>query len=402
MGKIITVFSHKGGVGKTTLVHNLGYILADKGKRVLLIDADPQMNLTSAVAGLATNTQYTTEATNWQNFLSNNTNLALYIKGIADGQGSDSSSFYKKPTIYTYRANHKKTGYRAAIKAGDVRNFKNNGKLYLLPSSIGFNDAIHDVRLSILPKIEFQLSAVLHNSEGFSSTVIFQINHRLRALAGEYDFILIDTSPSASSLLNGLLVLSSDYLLIPAKPDFFSLQAIDNMQDVFNNWGGIFKPWFSTPNVKGLAFPRLLGIVPQMTKRFAGEASSDDGYAQRSVEWNSHMNLSIIRFLRAYLQSYDWYNFQTTIETEKDWFLKIYPNSNPFIIQECVHYTGRLRTVAENAAIPVVFLDNAIASENEFHQAIFDNLNITDNQYALAFQSIKLEYNNIADGLLRL
>ena len=50
MGSIITVFSHKGGVGKTTLVHNLGYILADRGKRVLLIDADPQMNLTSAVA----------------------------------------------------------------------------------------------------------------------------------------------------------------------------------------------------------------------------------------------------------------------------------------------------------------------------------------------------------------
>lgn len=50
------MFSHKGGVGKTTLVHNLGYILADRGKRVLLIDADPQMNLTSAVAGLASNT----------------------------------------------------------------------------------------------------------------------------------------------------------------------------------------------------------------------------------------------------------------------------------------------------------------------------------------------------------
>ena len=114
------------------------------------------------------------------------------------------------------------------------------------------------------------------------------------------------------------------------------------------------------------------------------------------------MNSSIIRFLRNYLQSYDWYNFQTTIETEKDWFLQIYPNANPFIIQECVHYTGRLRTVAENAAIPVVFLDNAIASENEFSQAIFDNPNIADNQYALAFQSIKSEYNNIADGLLRL
>ena len=54
MAKIITFFNHKGGVGKTTLVHNLGFILADKGYKVLLIDADPQMNLTAAIYGLST------------------------------------------------------------------------------------------------------------------------------------------------------------------------------------------------------------------------------------------------------------------------------------------------------------------------------------------------------------
>jgi cellulose biosynthesis protein BcsQ len=48
------LFNHKGGVGKTTLVPNLGFILADQGQRVLLIDADPQMNLTAAMYGLST------------------------------------------------------------------------------------------------------------------------------------------------------------------------------------------------------------------------------------------------------------------------------------------------------------------------------------------------------------
>ncbi|AHB87843.1 putative Spo0A activation inhibitor Soj [Thermosynechococcus sp. NK55a] len=42
---IITVFNHKGGVGKTTLTLNLGAAFAAMGKRVLLIDIDPQSNL---------------------------------------------------------------------------------------------------------------------------------------------------------------------------------------------------------------------------------------------------------------------------------------------------------------------------------------------------------------------
>jgi len=50
----IALFNNKGGVSKTTTTFNLGWMLATKGKQVILVDADPQCNLTEMVLGLPT------------------------------------------------------------------------------------------------------------------------------------------------------------------------------------------------------------------------------------------------------------------------------------------------------------------------------------------------------------
>jgi len=51
MAKQIALFNHKGGVSKTTTTFNLGWMLAKKGKRVIIVDCDPQCNLTGMVLG---------------------------------------------------------------------------------------------------------------------------------------------------------------------------------------------------------------------------------------------------------------------------------------------------------------------------------------------------------------
>lgn len=79
MTQIIAIVSQKGGVGKTSLTHNLGYELSQTGKRVLLVDFDPQADLTSSL-GLSLDERPTVYQA-----MGEPENTSKYIVNIKDG-----------------------------------------------------------------------------------------------------------------------------------------------------------------------------------------------------------------------------------------------------------------------------------------------------------------------------
>ncbi|WP_157737624.1 ParA family protein [Kosakonia cowanii] len=227
MAKVISLFNHKGGVSKSTTVFHLGWKLAALGKRVLIIDADPQCNLTGLTLGLD--------------------DYESLIQFYDSKQNTDLFNSLA-PEFSLESANHSPVGTTPITGT-------ENPNLYILAGNIRFSE------------LDTQIATAMTSSNTLPVLRKFvgAFNKLTRKIADEHniDIVLVDMSPSVSST-NQCILMSSDYFIIPISPDFYCYQAIDSLSNVLPKWAkeiAPFKVGGDHPLPK--SNPKMLGFITQ-------------------------------------------------------------------------------------------------------------------------------------------
>ncbi|UUE20441.1 AAA family ATPase [Microbacterium sp. J1-1] len=191
------MFNNKGGVSKTTTTFNLGWMLAERGHKVVMVDADPQCNLTGMVLDLST-------------------------EGSLDRFYVDNPGRNLRDALEPAFASRPR-----AIQAVDCMPVEGRENLYLLPGHVGL--AEDEVSLGIAQQLSETLQP-LKNLPG-SFRYLFDVT------AAEYDadYVIVDLSPGLGAI-NQNLVATSDFFIMPASPDVFSLMAIESLSRVIPRW----------------------------------------------------------------------------------------------------------------------------------------------------------------------
>lgn len=221
MSKRIVVFNHKGGVSKTTSAYNIGWMMSG-GAKVLLVDADPQCNLTSLILGDDFERYYIEDETKAHN--------------IKDGV---SSAFSGRPF---------------PIEPINCPQPQRAGNLYILPGHADLSE--YDAALTFAQTANNAL-ATLQNLPGAFAELL-----RLTEEKYSIDVTIIDLNPGLSAI-NQNLFLVSDAFVIPTNPDPFSLMALNTLQVVLPRWAA----W---KNSSIAMFANAAYPLPEGTPKFIG------------------------------------------------------------------------------------------------------------------------------------
>ncbi|MFB4158964.1 ParA family protein [Geomicrobium sp. JSM 1781026] len=228
--KVISLFNHKGGVSKTTTTFNLAWKLAELGKKVLMVDSDPQCNLTG---------------------------LCLNVSGVEDLKDVYENNLVddiKKSLAPVFDGGIKE------IQPANCFQIEGRANLFLLPGHIEFSH--YDVTLSIAQELTGSLK-LLKNIPG-------AINELLKITGEKYelDYIIIDMSPSVSAT-NANLLMQSDYFLVPCSPDYFCNMAIKSLVDIIPSWFDTYENLKGHPIFKSAEYqisqknPKFIGTIFQ-------------------------------------------------------------------------------------------------------------------------------------------
>lgn len=256
----LTLFNHKGGVGKTTLTVNLAFALARSGKKVLLVDADPQCNLTSYLVSAEVVDKFLDESES-----SRGKTLWSAVKPLMDGAGG----------------------------ARSVGVYERADGVFLLPGDIKLSE--FEVQLQ-----QSWLDCMQRRTRGFNemagvSSVALAEAHKVGA-----DLIIYDVGPNIGPL-NRCVLLGCDAFIVPAACDHFSARALKTLGHSVLSW---IKDWgiisqlapADVPLLVGA--PRYLGYVLQRFRMYGGVLSRGHQVYARELEKASHSN--VVSVLRAF------------------------------------------------------------------------------------------------------
>ena len=186
MAKRIALFNHKGGVSKTTTTFNLGWRLAQMGNRVILVDADPQSNLTGLVSRLSGGRQKLEEF-----YASEET------RNLKSGL---SPAFESKPI---------------PIEPVDCVPVSSQDNLFLLPGHIALSE--YEVTLGIAQELSGSIQT-LQNLPGSIHRLLSETADKMDA-----QYMLIDMNPSLSAFNQNLLMTKRTIFIVPTTPDYYSV-----------------------------------------------------------------------------------------------------------------------------------------------------------------------------------
>ncbi|MEX5633722.1 ParA family protein [Parafrankia sp. FMc2] len=239
--KVVTITSYKGGVGKTTLSANIGAAIARMGRRVLLVDLDPQANLTLNFY----------DAETWQ-------------AGLADRRRTVKAWFesWRPHTTPPPLAGYVTTPPAAAAVIAE-----GGGRLDLL----GSHTALGDIEMDLVGRLG---GAQAHRSTRYYFDVYQQLALGLASFdPSDYDLVILDC-PSHFGVITRAAVAACDHLLIPSRPDNQSTLGVEHLMRRLGRFVWEYNRVAELqsglhPVVKPLE-PRLLGVVLTMVQYYRG------------------------------------------------------------------------------------------------------------------------------------
>lgn len=203
MAKVISFINYKGGVGKTTTTYHVGCSLAaHHGKRVLLVDIDPQTNLTFLAV----------EYEDWERFKRNNGTVATLYERYQQGLPLQTQQYIWEEPI----------GHDRAAKIHD---------LDIIPCDL---ELLGEDIASAVPPALSQASGnpfrVVQKRAQDSLREWLFLKEAFAEIQDSYDYVLIDCPPNIYMMTQNALV-ASDYYVIPTIPEFLSTIGIRILND---------------------------------------------------------------------------------------------------------------------------------------------------------------------------